>query len=251
MAQHSCSLSQSSLGRCSPYTGQCTPLFQLQRYSSQQRGCSLTPRSSGAPTAGHQARSGGTRYAVRGTFSPARAWRPAVAARLARTLGIRRTAVCRSRRKCACRRELNSHDAAKPQISFGSGRWLEAASPMDGTDQIEQPDFSQGRRERRPVQTRDDTAIGGEMGSAASLRQPCQRSDEWKTGQLKTSVPSFCKESRPRTRGCGPRCKAPSAMQGSWRTPQTRGTATALAVARGGEQNGPHANTAFPACRTH
>ena len=191
------------------------------------------------------------RAAVRGTFSPTGPSRPAALRRLTPTLGIRRTAVCRSRRKCACRRELNSRDAAKPQISFGSGRWLEAASPMDGTDQIEQPDFSQGRRERRPVQTHEDAARGGEVGSAASLRQPCQRSDEWKTGQLKTSVPSVAKESRPRTHGCGPRCKAPSAMQGSWRTPQTRGTATALAVARGGKQNGQHANTAFPACRTH
>ena len=48
--------------------------------SSWRRG--LTPRSSGAPTAGRQARAGCTR-----TFSPARAWRPAAVARLARTLG--------------------------------------------------------------------------------------------------------------------------------------------------------------------
>ena len=51
-----------------------------KHFSAVGRG--LTPRSSGAPTAGHQARAGGTR-----TFSPARAWRPAVGARLARTLG--------------------------------------------------------------------------------------------------------------------------------------------------------------------
>ena len=188
---------------------------------------------------------------VRGTFSPAGRWRPAVVAHLAQTLGIRRTALCHSSRKCAGRRELNSDKAAKPHISFGSGHWLEAASPVDGTGEVEQPDFSQGRRWRRPVQTRDDAAIGGEMGSAASLRQQCQRSAEWNTGQLKTRVPRVCKESRPTMRGCGLRCKAPSAMQGSWRTPQTRGTATALAVARGGKQNGPHANTAVPACRTH
>ena len=70
---------------------------------SAQRG--LTPRSRRGPTAGHQARSGGTR-----TFSPARAWRPAVGPASARTLGIRRAAVWYASRKCACRRELNSHE---------------------------------------------------------------------------------------------------------------------------------------------
>ena len=35
---------------------------QCTSYSSPVRHCGLTPRSSGAPTAGHQARSGGTRY---------------------------------------------------------------------------------------------------------------------------------------------------------------------------------------------
>ena len=39
----------------------------------------------------------------------------------------------------------------------------------------------------------------------------------------------------------GLRRKAQSAMQGSWRAPQTRGTATALAVARSGKQNGSYA----------
>ena len=51
---------------------------------------------------------------VRGTFSPARAWRPAVVARLARTLGSARSAVQHSSRISAFRRELNSHEAASP-----------------------------------------------------------------------------------------------------------------------------------------
>ena len=54
---------------------------------------------------------------VRCTFSPARAWRPAVVARLARTLGIRNAAVCCASRKCACRRELNGHNAAEPRVN--------------------------------------------------------------------------------------------------------------------------------------
>ena len=56
---------------------------------------------------------------VRGTFSPARAWRPAAAARLARTLGSARRAMWHSSRISACRRGLNSHDAAEPRIRSG------------------------------------------------------------------------------------------------------------------------------------
>src|SRR5437588_4034101 len=51
-------------------------------HATSQQSRRLTPRSSGAPTAGHQARAGGTRY-----IFASRAWRPAVVAHLARTLG--------------------------------------------------------------------------------------------------------------------------------------------------------------------
>ena len=52
---------------------------------------------------------------VRGTFSPARAWRPAVGARLARTLGIAMRGRWCTSRVSACRRGLNSHEAAEPR----------------------------------------------------------------------------------------------------------------------------------------
>ena len=52
---------------------------------------------------------------VRCTFSPARAWRPTVVARLARTLGSAMQVLQCSSRVSACRRELNTHEAAKPQ----------------------------------------------------------------------------------------------------------------------------------------
>ena len=42
---------------------------------------------------------------VRGTFSPARAWRPAVGAPLARTLGFTKSTMRHSSRKCGSRRE--------------------------------------------------------------------------------------------------------------------------------------------------
>ena len=81
------------------------------------------------------------------------------------------------------------------------------------------------------------------MGSAASLRQARQRSDEWRTHQLRLGVTVACKcdESKPRTWGGGQHCKAHSAMQSPWHAPQTRSTATALAVAQSGKQNAMHA----------
>ncbi len=45
-----------------------------------------------------------------------------------------------------------------------------------------------------------------------------------------------------KNQGRGLRCKAQSAMQGPLPAPQTRSTATALAVARSGKQNLLHAN---------
>jgi hypothetical protein len=52
-------------------------------------------------------------------------------------------------------------------------------------------------------------------------------------------------------RGSGEHCEARSAMQSHWQAPQTRSTATALAVARSGKHNASHENAArFPAART-
>ena len=57
------------------------------------------------------------RYAVRGTFSPARAWRPAVVARLARTLGLRNMQFALAKFADACVvssiRERFIHEALK------------------------------------------------------------------------------------------------------------------------------------------
>ena len=69
------------------------------------------------------------RSAVRGTFSQPGPSHPAAAGRLARTLGIRKRHMCYSNRKCAYRRELNSHEAAKSELPSGAGIWLGAAGP--------------------------------------------------------------------------------------------------------------------------
>ena len=99
---------------------------------------------------------------VRGTFSPARAWRPAVVARLARTLGIRKSAEQRSRRKCACRRASNNHNAAEPRIT--SRRRLPVRSDFSrGTHN----EFGQHRHEQRPIANEKlATATAGNFCSA-------------------------------------------------------------------------------------
>ena len=151
-------------------------------------------------------------------------------------------------RKCACRRELNSHNAARPRMP---ARRHAVARGRQSTRGNQQPDFSQGRRERRPVQTHVDAARGGDR-----MRQ--RASDEHVSVRMsgrrdphRSSVLNTCKESRPRIQGACPRCKAQSAMQSPWQAPQTRSTATALAVARRGTHNGPHANATLSAFRAH
>jgi hypothetical protein len=60
---------------------------------------------------------------VRGTFSPARAWRPAVVSRLARTLGLAWRTLWPASRISAYRRGLNSRETAEPQ-GEGHLKWL-------------------------------------------------------------------------------------------------------------------------------
>ena len=77
--------------------------------------------------------------------------------------------LCCASRKCAYRRELNSHEAAKPQMP---ARGQAVARGTQAARGNQQPDFSQGRRERQPVQTHEDAARGGEMTQQrASSRQ--------------------------------------------------------------------------------
>ena len=57
------------------------------------------------------------------------------------------------------RRAPNSHDAAKERIPAQRGA---VARNGQAVKEDQQPDFSQGRRERRPVQSHDDAARGDE-----------------------------------------------------------------------------------------
>ena len=127
------------------------------------------------------------------TFSPARAWRPAVVARLARTLGFRNTQVRCSSRKCACRRELNSHDEGKA-ADFSAQRRA-VASNGQSRRKSKQPDFKQSRRERRPVQTHEEAARGGnwKQHPTSILRgydRRVERSSHFKARTLGACMPS-------------------------------------------------------------
>ena len=113
--------------------------------------------------------------AVRGTFSPDRAWRPTVVARLARTLGSTRNTANYTGRKCACRRGLNSHEETEPTVPVSPGVQAQHTEPSEVN---EQPDCSQGRRKRRPVQTRADAARDGASVAAARSGRGFPRTDE-------------------------------------------------------------------------
>ena len=68
------------------------------------------------------------RPVVRGTFSLARAWRLAVGPASTRTLGLATTTVQHASRVSACRRELNSHNTAKPPRQ-SLAAWMRTSRP--------------------------------------------------------------------------------------------------------------------------
>ncbi len=85
--------------------------------SSQHAQRRLTPRSSGAPTAGHQARAGGTRYIFTGPGLAACRRRP-----LSSNVRRRRVPMRYANRVSALRRELNSHEKAFSQRDSAPSR---------------------------------------------------------------------------------------------------------------------------------
>ena len=167
-------------------------------------------------------------------MSPARAWRPAVVARLARTLGIRRTTVWCASRKCACRRELNSHEiqfsvVPQPEADRHSPRPNSLISVRAGVS------AGQSKLTRTPPKRRKEAAARFEVAVSARMNE--------EHGHQRPGVQRSVEVPRSRSQSSGRRCKAHSAMQSPWRAPQTRSTATALAVALSGKQNRLHANT--------
>ena len=160
-----------------------------------------------------------------------------------RTLGIRRTAVCFASRKCACRRELNSHEfqfsvVQRPEADGHSARTNSLISVRAGVS------AGQINCTRKPPE-------GGDRGAAARSGKVGNARMNEEDGQQRSSVSRSFEEPRSRMQSCGPHCKARGAMQSPWQAPQTRSTATALAVALSEKQNRPHANALWSACYAH
>ena len=153
-------------------------------------------------------------------------------------------------RKCACRRELSSHETAKSQIPFDGRCWLAATAPAVRRSKANslisvRAGVSAGRSKHtmKPPETAE--------GSGSALR-----AGQSGTGRVKKRIsavrgPGPTQGRGQRVQGCGPSCKARSAMQSPSQAPQTRGTATALVVARSRKHNLSHANALWPACRAH
>ena len=86
-------------------------------------------------------------------FSPARAWRPAVVARLARTLGSALHAMPHSSKVSACRRELKSTSAAQPRTHEHRGRRCTAPQTVEsGTKFVSRLNVGNANLQRQRVQ---------------------------------------------------------------------------------------------------
>ena len=78
-------------------------------------------------------------FRSRGTFSPARAWRPAVVARLARTLGSAGNILRQFSAVSACRCELNSHNEAEPRALSQSQLRARLQAPVEAVREVQAP----------------------------------------------------------------------------------------------------------------
>ena len=177
---------------------------------------------------------------VRCTFSPPRAWRPAVVTRLARTLGIREMQRRCASRKCACRRELSSHEAAKPQGSVGL---IDSYQPRPAMIRAPstRPELATCRSRTIRIERRSSNCRGKSDASNRRSSGHAWRPREEESSKSANRPVSTLRGASRQNRGSA--CKAQGAMQSLRRAPQTRSTATALAVALSRRQNHGHANS--------
>ena len=110
--------------------------------------------------------------------------------------------MCSSSRKCAWRRGLNSHEEAKPQVSPGVGSRLQATGSTDGKKPIKQPDCSQGRRERRPVQTHGEAARGGDRKLQRTSGRPVRARTSEETDQRGSRSRAYARKKTRKSRSC-------------------------------------------------
>ena len=143
-------------------------------------------------------------------------------------------------RKCACRRELNSHESAKHWGRDLSEAKLNTPSLVNTSICLTfgRAGVTAGQLKRK----RSPSAAARRLPQRASRKGIVARMSE-RRPQSMSSLLNAVMKSQPGTNSVAPGCKAQSAMQGTWRAPQTRGTATALAVARIEKQNDTYAKT--------
>ena len=160
---------------------------------------------------------------VRCTFSPARAWRPAVVARLARTLGIAKKAVQHFSKVSACRRESNASNAALPRVccssfgvhkdDFASSYATEASSYQvsNGASHTSAAlPSSHGRTSylAPPRLTEAHSCVGSvQEPNAAPLSQPVKRQFAFRVSR-KAALPNPSLKLRPNGVPPGPRGRA-------------------------------------------
>ena len=111
-------------GRLQPGAADSRCLFSISApVSSTVSAHSFHPRPSAPPNPSLKWTPNGVPPGPRSAFRlscTARAWRHTAGVHLAPTLGIRNAAVLFSSRKCACRRELNSHKRQSREIHLGA-----------------------------------------------------------------------------------------------------------------------------------
>ncbi len=101
------------------------------------------------------------------------------------------------------------------QAADFSARRCAVVSRGQSRRKSKQPDFSQGRRERRPVQMHKEAARGGNrQQSTASIRCGLAPASE-KGNLLRSSIVASYKQTKFLVHGFGLRCKAQGAMQSS------------------------------------
>ena len=129
----------------------------------------------------------------------------------------------------------------------GATRWL-AYAGRSRRNQCRTPART-GRREDRPHL--ESWSRRQREVAAVRKRPPPSSRENCRDGEPSRQIVSTSQKAAPRSRPGGPQCKARSAMQSCWRGPQTRSTATALAVALRGKQNPSHREVATRPQATH
>ena len=164
------------------------------------------------------------------------------------TLGIRKRHMRYSNRKCTYRRELNSHEAAKSELP--SGTWLGdtgttgRASKANSLIRV-RAGVSAGQSKHTTTQP-EAARLGQQRASGKSLGPRINAGQNYSNQRSWAPATNQGREHKTVVRLQGAQRHAISR-----RWPQTRSTATALAVALSGKQNLAHMKSSLAASRAN